>query len=214
MSRETSALPLRLAVLVSGSGTTLQGLLDAIDAGKLQAEIVAVVSSRREAYALERAHRRNIPTHVLRPRDFLTAKEHDAALAKTLREVSPDLIVLAGYMVEVNDVTLGAFHGRIMNIHPSLLPAFGGRGFYGQRVHKAVLDAGCKVSGVTVHFVEAEVDGGPIILQAAVEVEDADTCETLAARVNELERRLYPRAIQLYAEGRLCQVGRRVRILK
>ncbi|MBT9155715.1 MAG: Phosphoribosylglycinamide formyltransferase [Firmicutes bacterium] len=214
MSRETSALPLRLAVLVSGSGTTLQGLLNAIDAGKLQAEIVAVVSSRRDAYALQRARRRDIATYVLRPRDFVPAGEHDAALARTLREVSPDLIVLAGYMVEVGDVTLGAFHGRIMNIHPSLLPAFGGRGFYGQHVHKAVLEHGCKVTGATVHFVEAQVDGGPIILQAAVEVEDADTCETLAARVSELERRLYPTAIQLYAEGRLCQVGRRVTILK
>lgn len=203
-------LPLRLAVLVSGGGTTLQGLMDAIDGGKLQAEIAAVISSRSDAYALERAARSSVPTRILRPRDFPSAQAHDTALADTLRQINPDLIVLAGYLAILGDEMLNAFRGRIMNIHPSLLPAFGGRGFYGQRVHRAVLEAGCKITGATVHFVETEVDSGPIILQAAVEVADDDTCATLAARVGELERRLYPMAIQLYAEGRLRQVGRRV----
>ena len=206
--------PLRLAVLVSGGGTTLQGLIDAVDTGLLQAEIVAVVSSRRDAYALLRASGRNIPTLVLRPRDYSRAAEHDAALAKALREINPSLIVLAGYLAALGQDTLEAFKGRIMNVHPSLLPAFGGKGFYGPHVHRAVLAAGCKITGATVHFVEAEFDSGPIILQEAVRVADDDTCDSLAVKVQALERELYPTAIRLFAEGRLCQTGRRVTIRK
>ncbi|MBS3985281.1 MAG: phosphoribosylglycinamide formyltransferase [Selenomonadales bacterium] len=206
--------PLRLAVLVSGGGTTLQGLIDAIAAGSLGAEIALVVSSRRDAFALERARRSDIPTCVLSRRAFTTPEQHDAALAGLLQQHQVDLVVLAGYLLPIGQATLSAFPGRIINIHPSLLPAFGGRGYYGSRVHTEVLEHGCKITGATVHFVEAELDTGPIILQGAVEIEDDDTSESLAAKVGELERELYPRAIQLFADGKLRQVGRRVTILK
>ena len=204
---------LRLAVLVSGGGTTLQALMDAEATGELPAEIVLVVSSRREAFALERARRRRIPALVLRPRDFPSARLHDEALVKALTDAHPDLVILAGYLSVVGEATIAAFKGRVMNIHPSLLPAFGGKGLYGRRVHQQVLDYGCKVTGATVMFVEAELDAGPIILQAAVPVHEDDTCDTLAARVGDVERCLYPVAIKLYAEGRLRPVGRKVTIL-
>lgn len=214
LSSESPVRPLRLAILVSGGGTTLQGLIDAIAAGSLAAEIGLVVSSRRDAFALLRARRSNLPTCVLSRRAFDTAPEHDAALAGILEQAQADLVVLAGYLLTVGEATLSAFPGRIMNIHPSLLPAFGGRGYYGARVHTEVLAYGCKISGATVHFVEAELDSGPIILQGAVSVEDGDTCARLAAKVGALERELYPQAIQLFAAGKLHLVGRSVTILK
>jgi len=214
LSSKSPARPLRLAVLVSGGGTTLQGIIDAIAAGSLWAEIVLVVSSRRDAFALVRARRRDVPTCVLSRRAFATTEEHDAALARTLLEAQADLVVLAGYLLPVGEATLSAFPWRIVNIHPSLLPAFGGRGYYGARVHTAVLAYGCKISGATVHFVEAGLDNGPIILQKSVNVEDDDTCDTLAAKVGALERELYPQAMQLFAAGKLRLVGRRVTILK
>ena len=204
--------PCRLAVLVSGSGTTLQALIDAIEADVLPAEVALVISSRRDVLALERARRHGIPAHVLRPRDFANSDEYDAALCSLLEQAQPDLVVLAGYLSILGAKVMAQFDGRIMNIHPSLLPAFGGRGCFGHHVHRQVLDYGCKVSGVTVMFVDSNVDTGPIILQEAVEVKDDDTVESLARRIGEIERRLYPAAVRLFAEGRLRVAGRRVRI--
>jgi phosphoribosylglycinamide formyltransferase-1 len=201
-------------VLVSGGGTTLQAIIDAIMDQALPAEIALVVSSRREVMAPERARKHGIPVTILRPRDFITVEEYDSSLCETLLAVRPDLIVLAGYLSILGEKVLASFAGRIMNIHPSLLPAFGGKGCYGQRVHKQVLDYGCKVSGATVMFVDTDVDTGPIILQKAVPVLDTDTVDSLAKRVAEVEWELYPQAIALFAEGRLQSDGRRVKILQ
>jgi len=203
---------LRLAVLVSGGGSTLQNIIDAIESGALVAEIVLVVSSRRDAFAVERTKRHALPSIILRPRDYQDDTSFDLALCGVLEGARPDLVILAGYLAILGRETLGAYAGRIMNIHPSLLPAFGGRGWYGRRVHAAVLRHGCKVSGATVMFVTPEVDAGPIILQEAVPVLDHDTVETLAARVAGVEQKLYPRAIKLYSAGRLSLAGRRVQI--
>jgi phosphoribosylglycinamide formyltransferase-1 len=203
----------RLAVLVSGSGTTLQALLDEILADRLEAEVCVVISSRRDVAAPDRARRHGVPVHIMRPRDFSTPQEHDSALCSLLQQFRPDLLLLAGYLSILGESVMKQFGGRIMNIHPSLLPAFGGKGCFGNHVHRQVLEYGCKVSGATVMFVDESVDTGPIILQEAVAVQDDDTVESLARRVGEVERRIYPKAVQLFASGRLSVEGRRVRIL-
>jgi len=176
------------------------------------AEIVLVVSSRRDALALERATRHALPAIVLRPRDYQDVASFDRALCGALDAARVDLVILAGFLAILGSEAVAAYAGRIMNIHPSLLPSFGGRGWYGRRVHDAVLSYGCKVSGATVMFVTPEVDAGPIILQEAVPVLDHDTVETLAERVAGVEKRLYPLAIQLYGAGRLFILGRRVQV--
>ncbi len=205
-------MPLRIAVLLSGSGTTLQNLIDRIEKGQLGGvEVTAVVSSKPSAFGLERARRHGIPGHAVDRRAYRDAHAFNNALHRVLEGCNPDLLVLAGFlsMLELRE----RYVGRAMNIHPALIPAFSGKGFYGERVHKAVLDYGVRLTGVTVHFLDEEYDTGPIILQETVPVLDDDTPETLARRVQEKERELFPRAIQLFADGRLRIEGRRVRIL-
>lgn len=204
-------MALRVAVLLSGNGSTLQNLLDRVAAGELDAEIVCVVSSRADAYGLERARQANVPAIAAPRKDFETVEAFGEAVWKILREHAPDLVVLAGFMSLLP--VPKDYEGRIMNVHPALIPAFSGKGMYGMRVHEAVLDYGAKLTGVTVHFVNEDYDRGPVILQSAVPVEEDDTPETLAERVQAKEREIYPRAIQLFAEGRLKIEGRRVRIL-
>lgn len=203
--------PIRVVVLLSGSGTTLQNILDHIDRGQLSARVVAVISSRQNAYGLERARQRHIEAVPVPAKAFPDAHAFNAALWKEIRKHSPDLVVLAGFM-SLLEVPHDYIH-RIMNIHPALIPAFCGKGMYGRHVHEAVISYGAKITGATVHFVDEEYDHGPIILQEAVPVLDDDTAETLEARVQAKERELYPRAIQLFAEGRLRVEGRRVRIV-
>ena len=203
-------MALRVAVLLSGSGTSLQNLIDRAAKGELDVEIVAVLASRSSAFGLERARRHDIPAHAVERRSFTGERAFNDALHRILERYEPDLLVFAGFLSRFE---LCHYSGRAMNIHPALVPAFSGKGFYGDRVHRAVLESGVKVTGVTVHFMDDEYDTGPIILQRAVPVLDDDTHETLAARVLETERALYPEAIQLYAEGRLRIEGRRVRIL-
>jgi formyltetrahydrofolate-dependent phosphoribosylglycinamide formyltransferase len=203
--------PIRLAVLLSGAGTTLQNLIDHIEAGALAAEIVVVVGSRPEAYGLERARRHGLEAICLPRRAYATSHAYDAALNQLLDRYRPDLIALAGYLHLFRFAP--HYRGRVMNIHPALIPAFCGKGFYGMRVHRAVLEYGVKISGCTVHFADEQYDHGPIILQRVVPVLDDDTPESLAERVAVEERRAYPEAIQLFAEGRLKIEGRRVRIL-
>lgn len=202
--------PIRLAVLLSGSGTTLQNLIDEIAARRLDAEIVVAVSSRPEVKGLERARRAGIPADTVARKGFADNDAFNDALHERLAAHEVDLVVLAGFLslFQPRD----RFHHRVMNIHPALIPAFCGAGFYGERVHRAVIDSGVKISGCTVHFADDEYDHGPIILQAAVAVDDDDTPESLAARIHEAERRLYPEAIRLFAAGRLHIEGRRVRI--
>jgi len=202
-----------LGVLVSGTGTNLQTLLDACQAGEIPAEVAVVISNVPGAFALERARGQGVPAVVLDHRAFLSRGAFETALRETLESYRVGLVCLAGFLRILSPAFVALFSGRIMNIHPALLPAFGGRGMYGERVHQAVLASGARVSGCTVHFVTALPDAGPIIVQSVVAVEDDDTPATLAARVQREERRLYPLAVRLFAHDRLRIEGTRVRIL-
>ncbi len=201
-------MPIRLAVLLSGSGTTLQNIIDRIDRGELDATVAGVISSRPGVFGLERAKRHGIPASEVVRREFSGNEAFNAALWAEIRGLSPDLVVLAGFMSLI--AVPPDFQNRIINVHPALIPAFCGHGMYGHHVHEAVINYGAKISGATVHFVDTEYDHGPIILQDTVPVLDGDTPETLAERVQALERELYPQAIQLFAQGRLRVAGRRV----
>ena len=202
---------LNLAVLLSGSGRTLENLQRAIVARRLSARVAIVVSSKSEAYGLVRARQYGLDVVAVPRRDYPDPQTFNEAINTILAPYPIDLVVLAGFLSLYAPPP--ALVGRVMNVHPALLPAFGGRGFYGERVHRAVLESGVKLSGCTVHFADACYDHGPIILQSAVPVEDDDTVESLAARVFAAECTLYPQAIQLFAEDRLRLVGRRVHIL-
>jgi phosphoribosylglycinamide formyltransferase-1 len=196
---------LPIGVLISGSGTNLQAIIDAIEAGKLDAKIEVVVSNKANAFGIERARRHGIPTEVLDHRSFSSREAYDEAVVAILRQQRVALVVLAGFMRLLSPGFIRAFANRIMNIHPALLPAFPGL-----NVQQRAVEHGVRFSGCTVHFVNEECDEGPIIIQAVVPVLPDDTGETLAARILEQEHRIYPRAIQLYAAGRLQIVGRRV----
>jgi len=199
--------PLRVAALLSGGGTNLGHLLEAIDAGKLSARIVGVIASKPEAGGLERATARGIPASVVSRRALGGGVPFQEAVHAALAPLEPDLLVLCGFL---SKLALREYSGRAMNIHPALIPAFSGPGYYGERVHRAVWESGVKLTGATVHFCDDEYDTGPIILQRAVPVEDDDSLATLAARVQVAEREIYPQAVQLFAEGRLQIRGRRV----
>jgi formyltetrahydrofolate-dependent phosphoribosylglycinamide formyltransferase len=201
---------LSLAVLLSGSGTTLQNFLDRIADGRLRARIVQVVASRADAFGLERARRAGIPTAVVERKSCPSTEEFSRRIFELCRTAGADLCLLAGFLQLV--LIPDDFRNRVLNIHPALIPAFSGKGFYGHRVHEAALACGVKVSGCTVHFADNQYDHGPIILQRVVPVLDDDTPETLAARVFEQECEAYPEAVRLFAEGRLQIDGRRVRI--
>lgn len=190
----------RLAVLVSGRGTNLQAILDATQDPDYPAEVV-VVASDRPAYALERAKRAGVPAYVVPWRK--DPREFGRRLAEVLDRHGAEWVCLAGFLRILDPDFVDRYRGRILNIHPSLLPAFGGRGMYGERVHKAVLEAGVSESGCTVHFVTAEVDAGPVVAQARVPVFPDDTVESLAARVAEREHRLYPEAIRRVVTGQV-----------
>jgi phosphoribosylglycinamide formyltransferase 1 len=198
---------LKLGVLISGNGSNLQSIIDNIGNGSLRAVIKIVVSNNPDAYGLTRAQKHGIPFAVLKNGDFKSKDDFDAALVKTLKDHEVELVLLAGFMRIISPTLLNAFPGRIMNIHPALLPSF--PGLHGQ---KQAVDYGVKFSGCTVHFVDEGVDTGPIIIQAAVPVGDDDTEETLAARILKEEHKIYPQAIQLFADDKLEINGRRVRI--
>ena len=204
---------MRLAFFASGGGSNVGAILDAIDAGRLDAEPVLLVSDRGTAGALDRAEARGVPTAVLPPARFGGKGAFADALLGALVSHDADAVALAGYLKKVPDAVLRAFRHRVLNVHPSLLPAFGGAGWYGRRVHQGVIDAGCRVSGATVHLVDGDYDTGPIVLQEAVRVGPDDTAETLAARVLAVEHRIFPQALQLLATGRLRVEGGRVRVL-
>lgn len=203
-------MKLRLAVLLSGSGTTLQNLIDLAEAGSLDAEVACVVSSRAKAFGLERAARHNIPATAITARDHADPETRNAAIWNYVRPYKVDLVVLAGYMSLI--AVPEDFVNRIINVHPALIPAFSGKGMYGQHVHEAVVDYGVKLTGATVHFVDDAYDHGPIILQEAIPVQDDDTADSLAERVQALERKIYPKAIQMIAEDRVRVEGRRVHV--
>ena len=202
----------RIAVLVSGGGTNLQALIDAQQRGELGGgEIAAVISSKEGAYALERAAKAGIPGYVLPRKNFDSNQTMTVALVDMLKDLSIDLIVLAGCMVIFTSELTEAYPNAIMNVHPALIPSFCGKGFYGLHVHEAALAYGVKLSGATVHFVSEECDGGPIIAQKAVPVLNGDTPETLQKRImEEAEWKLLPHAVSLFCQGRLSVEGRTV----
>ena len=201
--------PIRLAVLLSGGGTTLQNLIDRIADGRLNAQVVSVIANRSDAFGLVRAELAGIMTAVVDRKACATREEFSKKIFDQCRQAEVDLVCMAGFLqlIQVPD----DFIGKVLNIHPALIPAFCGKGFYGHRVHDAVLEYGAKISGCTVHFADNQYDHGAIVLQKAVPVLDNDTPETLAARVFEQECEAYPEAIRLFAEGRLLRDGRSVR---
>jgi phosphoribosylglycinamide formyltransferase-1 len=196
-----------IGVLVSGSGSNLQSIIDAIETGRLQAEITVVISNNPDAFALERCRKHGILAQVVNHREFPKREEFDGQLVSILKSRDVELIVLAGFMRVITPSFLHAFPRKVMNIHPALLPAFPG-----VHVQQKALDYGVKFAGCTVHFVDEGVDSGPIIIQAAVPVYDDDTVDILSARILKEEHRIYPQAIQLYAEGKLMIDGRRVKV--
>ena len=202
---------LRVVVMVSGGGTNLQAILDAVDAGRItNTEIVGVISNNKNAYALTRAAEHGIKAECISPKDYESGAEFNEALIGGVDSYQPDLVVLAGYLVVIPPEMIAKYRNRMINIHPSLIPAFCGTGFYGLKVHEAALERGVKVVGATVHFVDEGTDTGPIILQKAVEVENGDTPEILQHRVMEqAEWKILPKAIDLIANGRVKVEGRR-----
>ena len=194
---------LNIAVCVSGGGTDLQSIIDACEAGKINGQIRLVISNRKKAYGLERARLHGIQAEWIKDEDVIL---------KRFEEEKIDVVVLAGYLAIVGDKLIEQYKNRIINIHPSLIPSFCGPGFYGMHVHEAVFKRGVKVSGATVHFVTGEVDGGPIILQRAVDISDLETPEDIQACVLEIEHEILPEAVALYCEGRVSVENERVKI--
>lgn len=203
---------IKIGVLVSGGGTNLQTLIDHIENGEIPGEIKIVISSKKDAYSLERAKKHHIEGIYIGKGNYPNLKERNEKIIQLLEEKEIDLLVLAGYMSILTEDMVKKYERRIINIHPSLIPSFCGKGFYGERVHGAVLEYGAKVTGATVHFVDEGTDTGPVILQRAVYVEENDTVESLAKRVLEVEHELLPEAVKLFAQGRLKIEGRKVRI--
>ena len=195
----------RIAVFVSGGGTNLQSLIDSVKAGYINGEIVLVVSNREKAYGLERARNEGIKAEWIKD---------DKLLIRRLREEKIDLIVLAGYLAIISDELIDLYKNRIMNIHPSLIPSFSGPGYYGIHVHNKAFDRGVKVAGATVHFVSSEVDGGPIILQRAIDVSSASSPSKMQEMIlKNVEHKILPEAVKLFCEGKLLVENERVRII-
>ncbi len=204
---------MRLAVFASGNGTNLQAIIDSVSEKRLSAQIALVLSNNSDAYALQRAKIANIPSVVISSKNFGNREEFVCKMLKVLEERDIDFIALAGYVRKLPSEIIEKFRNRITNIHPALLPLFGGKGMYGMNVHRAVIECGCKVSGVTVHLVDEIYDHGIIIAQRCVPVLDDDTPETLAERIHEVEHRLYPEVLQWFAEGRVSIHNGKARIL-
>lgn len=198
-------MSLRLGVLVSGSGSNLQSIIDSSERGFIKSKVCVVISNVPDVYALERAKKHNIPAFVIKHQDFNTREEFDQAIVNKLREFNVDLVIMAGFLRVITKVLLDAYPMKILNIHPALLPSFPGL-----HVQKKALEYGCKFAGCTVHFADSGVDTGPIIIQGIVPVLDNDTEETLSKRILSVEHKIYSQAIKLYEEGRLKIVGRRV----
>lgn len=202
----------RIGVLVSGGGSNLQAIIDSIEAGRIEAEIAVVISNKPGVFALERAARQGIPALVIDHREYSSVLEYTKAIVNSLRKYQVDLVCLAGFLRILDRTLTDAYPNRVLNIHPALLPAFGGKGMYGHHVHEAVIASGAKYSGATVHIVTPETDVGPIVLQGIVEVSDNDTPESLAEKVLKIEHRIYPEAIKLVLEEKIVIEGMRVRL--
>ncbi|MDD5259331.1 MAG: phosphoribosylglycinamide formyltransferase [bacterium] len=202
--------PLKIGVLVSGSGSNLQAIIDAVRRHKVKAEISIVISNKADAYALTRAGKYKIPTLYIDPKNYPDREAYTRTLTDELKQRGVGLVCLAGFMSILTPYFVKNFPLQAMNIHPALLPSFGGTGMYGHHVHEAVLRSGAKYSGCTVHFVDEGCDTGPIIVQEVVPVKDDDTADSLAKRILKIEHKLYPLAIKYFADGKLHIVGKRV----
>ncbi len=202
---------MKIVVMVSGGGTNLQAIIDSVKNGQItNAEIAGVISNNKNAYALERARENNIPARYISPKDYDSREEFNEKLLEAVDALSPDLVVLAGFLVVIPPAMIERYRNRMINIHPSLIPSFCGKGYYGLKVHEAALARGVKVVGATVHFVDEGTDTGPIILQKAVEVQQGDTPEVLQRRVMEqAEWKILPKAIDLIANGKVRVVDNR-----
>ncbi|MDF2546696.1 MAG: phosphoribosylglycinamide formyltransferase [Anaerosolibacter sp.] len=204
---------LRIAVFISGGGTNLQSLIDHIEKGKINGKIALVISSRENAYGLIRAKAHNIEGMIIGKTNYPNMDERENRMIEVLEDKEIDLIVLAGYLSILGKRVVERYKNRIINVHPALIPSFCGKGFHGEKVHQAVLDYGVKITGATVHFVDEGTDTGPIILQGAVAVQEEDSVEILGKKVLAVEHELLPKAVTLFAQGRLKVEGRKVRII-
>ena len=204
---------LKLGVLISGGGTNLQALINNIETGDIDGKIELVISNKKDVYGLERGKKAGIETLYLNPKDFDSDGAYNLQLIKEFKDRDVDLVVLAGYLKILSQDFIKEYKNRIINIHPSLIPSFCGDGYYGDKVHQAVLDYGSKLTGATVHIVDEGTDTGPIILQEAVKVEDDETLQSLQEKVLEIEHKILVEAVRLYCDKRLSIEGRHVKIL-
>ncbi len=204
---------LKLGVLISGGGTNLQALINSIETGDVDGKIELVISNKKDAYGLERGKKAGIETLHLNPKDFDSDGAYNLQLVKEFKDRNIDIVVLAGYLKILSQDFIKEYKNRIINIHPSLIPSFCGDGYYGEKVHQAVLDYGSKLTGATVHIVDEGTDTGPIILQEVVRVDDDETLHSLQEKVLEIEHKILVEAVRLYCDKRISIEGRRVKIL-
>lgn len=202
----------KIGVLISGSGTNLQSLIDNVEAGSINGVISLVISNKKDVYGLERAKQHNIHAIYLNAKDYENFDKYNDALIEELKNHGVELVVLAGYLKILTSKFIEEYRNRIINIHPSLIPSFSGKGYYGIKVHEAVIDYGVKISGATVHFVDEGADTGPIIIQEAVEVKSDDTAVTLQQKILQIEHKILPLAVKYYSEGKIQISGRKIKI--
>jgi phosphoribosylglycinamide formyltransferase-1 len=201
---------IKIGVLISGGGTNLQSIIDNIESGNINGEIKLIISNKKEAYGLIRGKNAGVESIFLDRRSFHSEEEYNLELIRLFKERDIELIILAGYLKVLSREFIQEFTGRIINIHPSLIPSFCGKGYYGEKVHQSVLDYGVKITGATVHFVDEDTDTGPIILQDIVHVDSEDTTRSLKEKVLNIEHKLLVQAVKLYCEGRIKIEGRKV----
>ena len=205
--------PVKIGVLISGGGTNLQSIMDGIDQGKISGKIELIISNNKDAFGLERGKNAGIESIYINPREYESEELFNKSLLHEFQKRDIQLIVLAGYLKKLSKEIISAYTGRIINIHPSLIPSFCGKGFYGKRVHEEVLKYGVKITGATVHFVDENMDTGPIILQKAVNVDEDDTVDSIQKKVLSVEHHILSEAVRLFCEHRLYVDGRLVRIV-
>lgn len=204
--------PVKIGVLISGSGTNLQSLIDNIENGNINGRIAVVISNKKNAYGLERAKQKNIDAVYIRQKSYETFDEFNEAIIDELKAHGVDLVVLAGYLKILTSRFIEEYKNRIINIHPSLIPSFCGKGYYGIKVHEEVVNYGVKLSGATVHFVDEGADTGPIIIQEAVKVSYEDTAHTLQQKILKIEHKILPLAVKYYCQGKIQISGRKVKV--
>ncbi len=202
----------KIGVLVSGSGSNLQSIIDNIKLGNINGKIEVVISNKKNAYGLERARQHGIDAVFVQPKEFENMEQYDKALIKELKSRNVDLVVLAGYLKILTSKFIEEYNNKIINIHPSLIPSFCGKGHYGIKVHEAAINYGVKISGATVHFVDETADTGPIILQETVRVEYSDSAESLQKKILKIEHKILPLAVKYYCDGKIEIIDRKVKI--